>query len=96
MTSPLAKGRSKRSTPQAIARQWLHDLVCMSEGCDGLEHARRTQTSFARDAVAAWKAGDDLGPIIHRHTCLGCPVPLEHAFRLNDLGELLVKRWEAA
>lgn len=81
-------------TKQAVARLWLHDLMCMSEGCEGEDHAKRTQSAFARDAVRAWKAGEALGPVIHQRVCLGCAVPDAHAFRLNGLGQQLVERWE--
>ena len=48
----------------------MHDAMCMSS-CppgDG-DHAKRTQSDFARDAVRAWKAGESLADLIHDRAC---------------------------
>lgn len=58
-------------TPQSIARGWIHDAMCMSDSCPlgDCDHARRTQSTFGRDAVRAWKAGDSLASVIHDRAC---------------------------
>lgn len=83
---------TRRRTPQAVARLFLHDLLCQSESCDADDHAHRTLTDFGRDAVRAWKAGDDLAPVIHAKTCLGCPSKLMHELRMQEFAELLERQ----
>lgn len=60
-----------RQTPQSIVRGWMHDAMCMSGSCEpgDCDHARRTQSTTARDVVRAWKAGEPLAGILHDRAC---------------------------
>lgn len=79
-------------TRAQIARDWMHARLCISDTCDGDSHARRTQQPFARDAVRAARAGHDLAPIIHHHTCLGCADRYTHVQHLRDAAVELAGR----
>lgn len=79
-------------TTQAVARRWMHDLVCLSETCQGDDHAKRTQSRFAAHAVRTYKDGAPLAPVVHEHSCLGCGDPENHIARLGAVAEDLRQR----
>lgn len=82
---------NRRPTPQAIARRFLHDRLCVS-GCEGDQaddHAKRTQADFARDVMRARAANAGLEGVIHQHACLGCARPLLHRTALLPVAQEL-------
>lgn len=81
-----------RNRKLSIARAFMHDLLCMSTHCQGdNDHARRTQHTFARAAVAA-EGREELGYVVHDAACpagRGCTWRIAHIARIGQHADRL-------
>ena len=90
---------NRRPTAQQVTRLFVHDALCMSEGCEGdraRRHADRTQRPVGR-SVSEWFTNpardfDGLRAILHDHLCLGCTNPAAHTDRLRPSADRLLDR----
>lgn len=92
-----------RDTPQRRVRLSLHDRVCASQFCEGdgrEDHAKRTQSTHARDIVrGALRDDASFSGLLHGILCLaatalgGCRSPEGHQRAMRQDGT--VDRWRA-
>lgn len=82
-----------RRAAALAARTWFHSQLCMSDGCDGTDHAVVHYRKMGRDAAACATLAA-LAVVVHAQLCHPhCVRAAQHALRAAELPPTLAL-WE--